>query len=74
MREQIHRVFSQVLGLDAAAISDTTGPENTPGWDSLKHLNLVAALEEEFEVEFTDTEVVDCVSPAMAEEILQGKV
>ncbi|MCB2203167.1 acyl carrier protein [bacterium] len=74
MREQIYRVFSQVLGLDPAAISSTTGPENTSGWDSLKHLNLVAALEEEFEVEFTDTEVVDCVSPAMAMEILQQKI
>lgn len=63
-----------VFGLESAAISDNTGPDNTPGWDSLKHLNLVAALEEEFDVEFTDSEVVDCVSPAMAEEIIKQKI
>ena len=73
MREKIDRVFALVLGLETTAISDSTGPDNTPGWDSLKHLNLVAALEEEFGVEFTDSEVDDCVSPAMAEEILSAK-
>lgn len=32
--------------------------KNTPGWDSLKHIEIMLALEEELEVEFSEDELV----------------
>ncbi|MBE0644915.1 MAG: acyl carrier protein [Bacteroidetes bacterium] len=73
MHQRIRLVFSKVFGIDEQLIPDGSSPDTIQGWDSLKHLNLVTALEEEFDVEFTDTEVVECTSPAMAKEILKLK-
>jgi acyl carrier protein len=32
--------------------------QNTPAWDSLKHIEIMFALEDEFSVEFTEDELV----------------
>lgn len=44
--------------------------QNTPGWDSLKHIEIMFALEDEFGVEFSEEELagLDSVSK-IAEEV-----
>lgn len=49
-RERLHTTVAGVLGLELAAIDDSTSPLTTSAWDSLNHLNLVMALEQEFAV------------------------
>lgn len=71
MHEKVRKIFSQILGIPQEQVNGETSPDTVATWDSLKHLNLVAALEEEFGVQFDDMEVVDCTSPSMAEEILK---
>lgn len=62
MRERIIKVVSQVLGVQPEMITEDTSPDNQPAWDSLKHMNLVLALEEEFGVQFTDTQVLEMLN------------
>ena len=41
------------------SITEDSTPENIENWDSLQHMNLVLALEEEFDVQFNDEQVME---------------
>ncbi|MDM4764890.1 acyl carrier protein [Pelomonas sp. SE-A7] len=52
VEQTIKEVMAVVLNIDANAINDDTSMDNTPGWDSANHINLVLALEDEFSISF----------------------
>jgi acyl carrier protein len=54
---RIKQVMAEVLEIDPAAIGEGFRREAVPAWDSLSHLRLVTALEEELGVRFTMKEV-----------------
>jgi len=45
-----------------SAIGDDASPDTIENWDSLRHMNLVLALEEEFGIELTDDQTVEIMS------------
>lgn len=49
MEEKLKEIFGDILGKDIPVEGMST--ENTEKWDSLSHLNLMTAIEEEFDVE-----------------------
>lgn len=48
MRTQIKSVIAETLGLSPDAIPDDASTETIPEWDSLKHLELMMAIEAAF--------------------------
>jgi acyl carrier protein len=62
MKERVLLTVSRVLGIDPAEVDERSSPETIESWDSLKHMNLILALEEEFGVSFTDDEIMTMVS------------
>ena len=62
IEERIKNVMSSVFELPVEQIKDDSSPDNIKSWDSLKHMNLVIALEDEFNCEFTDSETVEIVN------------
>ncbi len=62
MEERVREVMAAILGLEEDEIEDDTSPNTVESWDSLKHMNLILALEEEFDVEFSDDQVVELTS------------
>lgn len=62
VEQTIKEVMAIVLNIDAQKIDDDTSMDNTPGWDSANHINLVVALEEEFSLSFEVTELEMMVS------------
>jgi len=56
VEQTIRDLMAIVLNMDAAKIDDGTSMDNTPGWDSANHINLVLALEEEFSISFEVSE------------------
>jgi acyl carrier protein len=59
MENRIKKVVANVLGLSIEEINDNTSPENVDVWDSLKHMNLIVALEDEFDIEFDDDDIIE---------------
>lgn len=59
MNEEVKRVMSDVFGVPVGEIADDATPDAIEAWDSVSHLNLVMALEEEFGVKFTDEQIVE---------------
>ncbi len=62
MENRIKEVVASVLNIDVDSIDDTTSPDTVVGWDSLKQMNLIVALEEEFEISFSDDNVADMLN------------
>ena len=48
--QRFSRVVSAVLGIPADTVRDDLAPDTADTWDSLNHINLIAALEQEFGV------------------------
>lgn len=71
MEDRIFVVFAEVLGLAAGDVNDDTSPENTPQWDSLAAMELVAHLEETFEVELSTEEIMSMRNVRLVRETLK---
>ena len=69
---KIKEVMSAVFEIPLESISDDSSYDNIENWDSLRHLNLILALEEEFEVSIPDEEVGNLVNYKLIELIING--
>ncbi|MFU8646582.1 acyl carrier protein [Lysinibacillus sp. RSDA_15] len=56
MRETINEILIEILELDNANV-ELINREKNATWDSIKHLEIIMAIEEEFDIRFTATEV-----------------
>ena len=59
---KIKQVMSAVFEIPVESITDYASSDNIENWDSLRHLNLILALEEEFGVSIPDDEVGNLVN------------
>ena len=50
-------VVAQVLGIDPTVLNARSRPNNTEGWDSLRHIEVMLAIETAFEVRLTMMEL-----------------
>lgn len=57
MEKKLKEIVGQVLGVPPETLSGNSSPDNVDGWDSIKSMNIILALEEEFGVEFNDEEI-----------------
>ena len=73
MESRIKKVMGDVFNIGVDSINNDSSTDNIENWDSLKHMNLIVALEEEFEVEFDDEEIVDSMNYALILNILSNK-
>ena len=51
--ERLNKVFRDVFDDDDITVTETTTSADIDDWDSLEHINLVAAVEQEFGMKFT---------------------
>ena len=56
--ERLNKVFRDVFDDDDITVTETTPSADIDDWDSLEHINLVAAVEQEFGMKFTMGQVV----------------
>ena len=66
-------VMGKVLQIPPQDISVDASRETLAAWDSLKHMNLILALEDEFGVEFNDQEIAGINSLNLLLEALRIK-
>jgi len=57
IEDRVRKVMAKVFGMDEVQIGKDAAPWTIEQWDSLRHMNLVVALEEEFSVRFTDQQI-----------------
>lgn len=54
---QLYRLIGKVLGVDPAELTEESNAQNTPKWDSLRHIEVVFAMENAFHIRFTMPEI-----------------
>ena len=68
--EKLYSVVADILGIDVAEIDDDTSPDTSERWDSVTHINLIIALEAEFDVELTPEDSMEMLSVKLMKIIL----
>ncbi len=71
---RIKQVMSAVFEVPVKFIVEDSSTDNIENWDSLRHLNLILALEEEFDVSIPDEEVGNLVNYKLIELIINDLV
>jgi len=73
MENRIKEIMSVVFETDLSMIDDCASIETVENWDSLKHMILVAVLEEEFKIRFSDDEILDMLNYKLILKIIKEK-
>ena len=55
--ERIKGVMSSVFNVPKGEIQSDASPDTINSWDSLRHMDLIIGLEEEFDIEFDDENI-----------------
>lgn len=64
------KIFCEAFEIEEAEAKDATN-ESLETWDSLRHMNLIVALEDEFSVEFEPEDVMEINSYQSGVELLR---
>ena len=55
----VQDIFRDIFDIDDLIISNKTNSEDIEDWDSLNHINLVSAVEKEFNIKFALGELME---------------
>ena len=67
VQPKIYQLMSNVFEIPVEEISEDSSLDNIESWDSIRHLNLILAIEEEFGVTIPDEEVGNLVNYKLIE-------
>jgi acyl carrier protein len=72
--EQLRPIFRDVLDQPQLTITAESNGHNVEGWDSLAHINLVSAIEQEFNVKFKLGELQELKNVGEMVELIKKKL
>ena len=67
----LKQVLADIFNIDVESINDTTSVDTVKEWDSLKHLNLVLALEEQYKITLTVEQTVEILNYPLIKVVLE---
>jgi acyl carrier protein len=68
---KIKEVMAKVFDLDITQIGEDASPDNISNWDSLHHMTLILALEEAFNIELTEDQIVEILNYKLIKAVLK---
>ena len=74
MEQKIKDILSSVLNVEVTKIDENSSPDSIEAWDSLNHLNLMMALEEEFNIKFSGDEIGEMMNYKLINLIINEKI
>lgn len=74
MEEKIKNIMASVFGCETSEIVDSSSPDTLENWDSLRHMNLIVALEEEFNLNFTEDETMEMLNYKLISIVISDKL
>ena len=66
-------IVAELFELDPAAVDDALTPEDVELWDSMNHLRLVSAVEEEFQIKLSMREIESIRSLATLRALIEQR-
>ena len=71
--EKMNEIFRNVFDDDSISLHDETNAEDIDDWDSLEQINLIVAIENEFEMMFDMSEVADLANVGEMVDLILSK-
>jgi acyl carrier protein len=59
MQERLEEVIGLIIDVPAEKLSDDSNSDNTPGWDSLRQLSIIMAVESAYGVSISTKDALD---------------
>jgi len=72
--QELKKVILNELNLDDFDLQDETTAPEVPGWDSLNHVNIIVAVENNFSVKFKSYEVLRLKNVGDLQKLLNSKL
>ncbi|MGD0506037.1 MAG: acyl carrier protein [Steroidobacteraceae bacterium] len=57
LQSELQTVFRQVFDDDSLVVTEATSAADIDEWDSMAHINLIIAIEKQFDVKFSAAEI-----------------
>ena len=74
MEEQLKSLFANILNIEKNKIKNDLKIGDIASWDSLGHLNLITGIEEEFNIFFSNDEILELNSFEKFHDLLITKI
>jgi acyl carrier protein len=74
MKDRIKEIMGYVFEINPNQITNDSSPSTIQSWDSLRHINLIVALEEEFNIKFTDEDILQMLNFELIVIIVNEKI
>lgn len=58
MKAKVIDIVSNILNIKKSKITENSGINTIEQWDSLKHMQIISAIEEEYKIEFSEQELI----------------
>ena len=72
--DTLNEVFRDVFDDESITVGETTTSEDIDDWDSLEHINLIAAVEQEFGMKFSMGQVVTMKNVGEMADIIMSQI
>lgn len=69
--EKYNQAFVEVFGVNESVLNDSFTKESVEGWDSVHQLNIIALLEESFDIMFDPEDIMEFTSYGKGRELLK---
>ncbi len=73
-KQKLRKLVADVLGLAESDVTQSFSYRDTDRWDSLKHMEIITALEQNFSVTLTVDEIIAMISIPDITRILDSKI
>ena len=71
---QVRRIAADIFNMPLDQVTAESSPDTVETWDSLQHLNLVVALEQNFRLAFAPEEIEEMLSINLVVALVQEKL
>ena len=71
--DHLKQIIARVLQVSPDSVNDETSSQTLPQWDSMGHMNVIMALENEFRVRFTVHEILEMRDIPAVKRVLLGR-
>ena len=72
--DKLKTVILKELKLEEFDIQDETRADQVPGWDSLNHINVILAIEKDYNLRFKGVEVLRCKNIGDLQKLIDSKL
>ena len=72
--QELNQVFRRIFDDETIVVNEDTTAEDIEDWDSLEHINLIVAIEKQFRMKFTMSEVRSMKNVGEMVDIIIGRI